>query len=122
MAALLALRRYPEALAAAERALTLAPANLSADPCQGAWSTSPRATWPGRGQVLRAVRGRWTPRRSWPTWPLRGDLYWVLDDAQQRLLLRLSPAPFDDSRADWGLALAETLRAPGGYGSGPGLC
>jgi tetratricopeptide (TPR) repeat protein len=36
------------------------------------------------------------------------DLYWVLDDAQQRLLLRLSPEPFGGNRAAWGLALAET--------------
>jgi tetratricopeptide (TPR) repeat protein len=35
-------------------------------------------------------------------------LYWVLDDAQQRLLLRLSPAPFGDDRAAWGFALAAT--------------
>ena len=36
------------------------------------------------------------------------DLYWVLDDAQQRLLLRLSPQPFGGDRAAWGLALAQT--------------
>jgi tetratricopeptide (TPR) repeat protein len=36
------------------------------------------------------------------------DLYWVLDDAQQRLLLRLSPAGFNNNRASWGLALAGT--------------
>ena len=39
------------------------------------------------------------------TW---GDYYWVLDDAQQRLLLRRSPAPFGDDRAAWGFALAQT--------------
>ena len=32
----------------------------------------------------------------------------MLDDAQQRLLLRLSPEPFGGDRAAWGLALAET--------------
>jgi hypothetical protein len=36
-----------------------------------------------------------------------GDLYWVLDDEQQQLLLRLSAAPFGNNRADWALALAE---------------
>lgn len=35
-----------------------------------------------------------------------GDLYWVLTDEQQRLLLRLSPSAFDDDRGTWGLALA----------------
>ena len=50
---------------------------------------------------------RWTPRPLWPKSP-RSDLSWVLDDAQQRLLLRLSPEPFGGDRAAWGLALAET--------------
>jgi tetratricopeptide (TPR) repeat protein len=36
------------------------------------------------------------------------DLYWVLDDEQQRLLLRLTPSPFGDDRGAWGLSLAET--------------
>jgi hypothetical protein len=36
------------------------------------------------------------------------DLYWVLDDTQQRLLLRLPPGPFGDDRLLWGLALAAT--------------
>jgi tetratricopeptide (TPR) repeat protein len=43
----------------------------------------------------------------------RGDLYWALDDEQQRLLLRLSPAPFGDSRADWGFELAATYALRG---------
>ena len=29
------------------------------------------------------------------------DLMWVLDEAQQRLLLRLTPSAFDDDRASW---------------------
>jgi tetratricopeptide (TPR) repeat protein len=35
-----------------------------------------------------------------------GDLYWVLTDAQQRFLLRMSPSAFDNDRGSWGLALA----------------
>ena len=41
------------------------------------------------------------------------DLYWVLSDEQQRLLLRLPPGPFDDDRLTWGLALAETYALRG---------
>ena len=37
------------------------------------------------------------------------DLFWLLDDEQQRLLLRLPPGPFDDDRQSWGLALAGTF-------------
>jgi hypothetical protein len=36
-----------------------------------------------------------------------GDLYWVLDDVQQQLLLRLTPSAFDDNRYTWGLTLAQ---------------
>lgn len=41
------------------------------------------------------------------------DLYWVLDDAQQRLLLTLGPTEFDNDRGVWGLSLAETWWARG---------
>jgi len=37
----------------------------------------------------------------------------VLDEGQQRLLLRLTPTAFDDSRGAWGLALAETYALRG---------
>ena len=36
------------------------------------------------------------------------DLFWLLDDAQQQLLLRLSPSAFDNDRGTWGLVLAQT--------------
>ena len=39
---------------------------------------------------------------------LREDLMWLLDDAEQRRLLRLTPADLDGGRADRALALAET--------------
>ena len=41
------------------------------------------------------------------------DLYWLLDDSQQQLLLRLSPSPFDDDRSAWGIVLAETYQLRG---------
>ena len=41
------------------------------------------------------------------------DLYWVLDEAQQQLLLRLTPSAFDDDRGSWGLVLAETYALRG---------
>ena len=36
------------------------------------------------------------------------DLFWVLDDAQQVLLLGLSPSAFDDDRGLWGIVRAQT--------------
>jgi TolB-like protein/Flp pilus assembly protein TadD len=40
-------------------------------------------------------------------------LYWLLDEEQQDLLLRLSPAAFGGNRAYWGLILASTARYQG---------
>ena len=34
------------------------------------------------------------------------EMFWILTDEQQRLLLRLPPSEFDDDRASWGLSLA----------------
>jgi tetratricopeptide (TPR) repeat protein len=34
------------------------------------------------------------------------DLYWLLDEAQRTLLLRLTPSAFDNDRASWGLAIS----------------
>jgi tetratricopeptide (TPR) repeat protein len=35
------------------------------------------------------------------------DLYWVLDDAQRDVLLRLTPGAFDGDRGTWGIVLAQ---------------
>jgi tetratricopeptide (TPR) repeat protein len=101
------LHRYPEALRAAERALALAPDNLMVI------HLAVRVHL-GRGDLISARRVlRDVPRTVDPTALVayiatNQDLFWVLDDAQQRLLLRLSPEPFGGNRADWGMALAQT--------------
>ena len=107
VSALVGLRRYSEALQAADRALALAPADLAlinavveAHLAQGDLA--------GARAVLRAVPREVDPAALVAYTATWGDLYWVLDEAQQRLLLRLSPAPFGDDRATWGIALAET--------------
>jgi serine/threonine-protein kinase len=41
------------------------------------------------------------------------DLFWVLNEEQQQLLLRLPPGPFDGDRQTWGLALAATYALRG---------
>jgi eukaryotic-like serine/threonine-protein kinase len=105
--ALIGLRRYPEALQAADRGLALAPANLGLVHAKVEVHLA-QGDLAGAREVLRDV-----PREVDPaafvafiaTWD---DLYWVLDDAQQRLLLRLSPTPFGDDRAAWAFALAAT--------------
>jgi serine/threonine-protein kinase len=101
------LGRYSEALHAANGALALAPADIplihavvEAHLSQGDLA--------GAREVLRAVPREVDPAALVAYIAAFDDLYWVLDDEQQRLLLRLSPAPFGDDRATWGFALAQT--------------
>jgi TolB-like protein/Flp pilus assembly protein TadD len=109
---LLWLRRYPEALPAFERAIALAPTD--AGRYQGkAMVYLAQGDLAGARAVLRSV-----PKEVEPTNLVAGvatfwDLYWVLDEGQQRLLLRLTPTAFDDSRGAWGLALAGTYALRG---------
>jgi serine/threonine-protein kinase len=105
--ALRGLRRYPEALEAAKRGLAFAPADLNL--INAAVETHlAQGDLAGAQAVLRAVPREVDPATLVAYIANWGDLYWVLDDAQQRLLLRLSPMPFGDDRAAWGFALAQT--------------
>jgi serine/threonine-protein kinase len=103
---LLSSRRYAEALATVERARALAPSNLSVI-ANVVWAHLAQADLVGARGVLGAVPGEVDPA-ALEAQVATNDLSWVLDDAQQRLLLGLSPEPFGGDRAAWGLALAET--------------
>jgi TolB-like protein len=99
------LKRYPEALGMSDRAVALAPANpiviqtkVEVHLAQG--------DLPGAQAALRAVPDEVEPTALVAFMATYDDLYWVLDEAQQQLLLRLSPRPFDSNRTAWGLALA----------------
>jgi serine/threonine protein kinase/tetratricopeptide (TPR) repeat protein len=105
--ALLWLRRYPQAQASVDRALSLSPTNqqfiqlkamiaLAQGDVVGA-----RAVIAGAPKEVNPVALAAFFAQSW-------DLYWILDDAQQALLLGLQPSAFDDDRAAWGAVLAQT--------------
>jgi eukaryotic-like serine/threonine-protein kinase len=105
--ALTRLRRYDEALAAAERASALAPANLSVIGAKTIIYLA-KGDLVGARAVLKDVPRDVDPAALVAYIAVFDDLYWVLDDVQQRILLRLSPERFGGDRAGWGLALAET--------------
>ncbi len=109
---LLRLRRYSEALHAFERGRALAPANLGLLESE-AMVFLAQGDLAGARAVLQAA-----PKEVEPTalvayvadfW----DLCWMLDDAQQALLLRLTPSAFDGDRAAWGLVFAQTYALRG---------
>ena len=100
-------RQYPEARATADRGLAIAPTSpvmfqnrVMVELAQGDLAAARRvlASAPPEldSTTLVAMMGNY--------W----DLYWVLDDAQQRQLLTLGPAAFDDDRGAWAWVLAQT--------------
>jgi eukaryotic-like serine/threonine-protein kinase len=109
---LIRLRRYPEALEAADRAMTLAPH------APDVYETK-AMVYLGMGDLPSARRViSEAEREVEPTALVQWvatfyDLFWVLSDEQQQLLLRLPTGPFDDDRESWGLALAGTYTLRG---------
>jgi serine/threonine protein kinase/tetratricopeptide (TPR) repeat protein len=109
---LLRLRRYPEALEQADRALALdrsAP-DLYQSKAEVFLAQGDLA---GARRVLEAAQRDVEPTALVAWVSTYYDMYWVLNEAQQQLLLRLPPGPFNDDRLSWGLALAGTYAARG---------
>ena len=81
--------------------------------------------WLAQGELARAPGrhpadppGRRADARGLEPGDVLG-LFWILDEQQQQLLLRLPPSAFDDDRGAWGIALAGTY-AFAATTSGPG--
>jgi eukaryotic-like serine/threonine-protein kinase len=101
------LGRYGEAQAALDRARALRPSSLSLLHDQAALHAA-QGDLAGARKAL-ALAYEVTDSTTVVAYvALREFLLWLLDDAQQRLVLTLTPADLDGGRADWALALAET--------------
>jgi eukaryotic-like serine/threonine-protein kinase len=109
---LLYTRHYPEAERALDHALQLAPANLGVRHTRVRVALA-QGDLPGAQAVLRAAPKDVDPTALVQFMATYNDLIWVLDDAQQRLLLRLTPSAFDGDRADWGGTQAQTYALRG---------
>jgi serine/threonine-protein kinase len=110
-ATLLSLRRWREARHEADRALALAPTNV------GMLKTKIE-TYVGQGDLAGAQATLRAASREMEQAPVvafvaNSNIYWLLDSAQQALLLSLRPAAFDNDRGSWGLALAGTYALRG---------
>jgi TolB-like protein/Flp pilus assembly protein TadD len=114
--AYLFLRRYPEAREVGERSLRIAPTSLDVIETH-AMVFLAQGDLEGARSVLAAAATRVEPTTLAAFMATYWDLYWVLNEEQQALLRRLSPVPFDNNRAGWGLALAEAyaLKADTGH-------
>jgi eukaryotic-like serine/threonine-protein kinase len=99
------LRRYPEAAAASDRGLTLSPENLSL--LEGRIMVSlAQGDLTGAHAAVQSVSSVVDQPALVAFLSNFWDLYWVLDDTQQRLALSLPPAEFGD-RAPWGTVLTQ---------------
>ncbi|MDX2191814.1 MAG: serine/threonine-protein kinase [Gemmatimonadales bacterium] len=102
----LLLRRYPDAIAAADRALALDPQSLQVLQTK-TMAYVAQGDLPGARAVIAAAPASVDPTALVAHFASYWDLFWVLDDAQQQLLLRLTPAAFGDDRGTWGVVLAQ---------------
>jgi tetratricopeptide (TPR) repeat protein len=101
------LRRYPEALALGNELLGLAPSDLN-----GIEDQAETYLLEGDLAGARKVLANVPPTLAQPAlvayFGNYQDLYWVLDDPQQQLLLRLTPSAFFDDRAVWADVMMQT--------------
>jgi eukaryotic-like serine/threonine-protein kinase len=103
---LLRLRRLKESEAVVDRALAFAPADL--DLIENKVMVRLAAgDLEGARAALRASQGVVDPTTLAAFVANYWDLYWVLEDAQQDLLLRQTPSAFDGDEGSWGIVLAQ---------------
>ena len=101
---LLYLRRYPEAHAALDRALALDPENTVAVIDKANLLLAQRDLAGARSVVATSAREVDPAVFSMYS---RGRFGWLLDETQQRRVLGLTPADFDNNRAVWARVLAD---------------
>jgi serine/threonine-protein kinase len=109
---LLTMRQHDEAERTLARALELAPSDLGLRD-EAAMVRLARGDLAGARAVINAAPKDVDPTALVAYMATFQDLFWVLDDTQQRLLLRLSPGSFDGDRGGWGLIMAHTYALRG---------
>jgi tetratricopeptide (TPR) repeat protein len=101
------LRRYPDALAVGNEALALAPGEVNLIQVMAMIHLG-QGDLEGARQVIKSIPGTLAEPELVAYMATYNDLYWVLDDDQQRLLLRLPPSAFFDDPAAWGSVFMQT--------------
>ncbi len=94
------LRQYPAADSAADRALALGPTNVRAIE-RKALAALGRGDLAGAQAAVRRGAQRTDPAELLSYVATFYDLYWVLDDDQQRQVLALPPSAYGDDRGNW---------------------
>jgi eukaryotic-like serine/threonine-protein kinase len=100
------LRQYAAADSAADRPIALTPTDPNAW-WQKALVALARGDLEGARSVIRAGTRQVDPGALLAYFAVYNDLYWALDDAQQRQVLALPLSAFDDDRGNWGIVMAQ---------------
>ena len=103
--ALLWLRRYPESLAASDTVLALAPGDLSFVQDRSMVFAA-QGDLAGVREAMRLVSPAISPTDVAVFFGTYWDMYWVLDEAGQRLLIEAGPAAYAD-RETWATVLMQ---------------
>jgi serine/threonine-protein kinase len=106
------LRRYPEADAAFDRGRIISPTTILLYSGK-AMVRLAQGDLPGARDVITRIPPEVEPTAVVANLATYWDLFWVLEEDQQRLLLRLPPSAFDDDRGAWGIAVAATYALRG---------
>jgi tetratricopeptide (TPR) repeat protein len=106
------LRRYAGAETATDRAAGLAPTDVTIFH-QRVMVSVARGDLDGARRTLRGAPTGIDSTELIAYFAVFEDLWWVLDEAQQRRLLTLPPSAFDDNRATWGLVRAQVYQHRG---------
>jgi serine/threonine protein kinase/tetratricopeptide (TPR) repeat protein len=109
---LMMLRRYADAETATDRAAGLAPTDVTIFH-QKVMVSVARGDLDGARRTFRSAPTGIDSTELIAYFAVFEDLWWVLDEAQQRRLLTLPPSAFDDNRATWGLVRAQVYRHRG---------
>ena len=111
-ATLVLLRRYPEAIAALDRARALSPTTLNIIEYR-AMASLGLGDLAGARAVLRSATKDVEPTALVAYFAQYNDLVWVLEEEQRDLLLRLTPDAFDGDRAALAMCLAQAYALKG---------
>jgi TolB-like protein len=105
------LRRYPEALAASDTALALAPGDVSLVQDRTMVYIA-QGDLAGARRSMNLVSPALTPIEVAAFYGLYWDMYWLLDEARQQLLLDARPGDFPD-RESWATVLMQLYAVRG---------
>jgi serine/threonine-protein kinase len=109
---LLHIRHYAEAEQVLDHGLELLPADLTMREAR-AMAALGQGDLASARKIFQAVPTEVDPTTLVAFVANYNDLCWVLDEGQLQLLLRLTPAAFDDDRGVWGLVLAQAYTLQG---------